>query len=198
MPVVQSLGGTMVSIVAKSCWVSNWSYVWFHPEGVSCEASHFPFWDPPHGPFIRLFAHRLTGHNPPVVAKIQLPQPAPLSQKTPCSVGPSIKVVFTPGKILILGNLSAMYCTPTPQAMERTASQSLMISLMSSINSHSHCLSVESSMTSTCLSANVGESRSCAASSVTCFSPPVWHMVTHEPQPSTQTLLNPESICLIS
>src|SRR3989339_1391249 len=198
MPVVQSLGGTMVSIVAKSCWVSNWSYIWFHTQGVSCETSHFPFCEPPHGPFKRLFAHRLTGHSPPVVARIQLPQPAHRSQKTPCSVGPPINVVFKPGNILIFGNFSAMYCTPTPQAIERTASQSLTISLISSINSHSHWRSVESSLTSICLPSSFAERRSCAASSVTCFSPPVWHIVTHEPHPSTQIFLNPESICLIS
>lgn len=108
-PVVQSLGGTMVSMVARSSWVSNCSYIWFHTQGVSCETSQVPFCEPPQGPFRRLFAHRLTGHNPPVVPRIQFPQPEHRSQKIPCSTGPPMKVVFRPGKILILGNLSAIY-----------------------------------------------------------------------------------------
>ena len=100
-----------------------------------------------------------------------------------------MKVVFTPGKTGVFEKWRAKVWTPTPQAMERTASTFSTVPAISRANSGSHWRAVVASSISIIFPIFCLAIRRPEASNPTSFSPPAWQTVTHAPQPTSRILL---------
>ena len=109
-----------------------------------------------------------------------------------------MKLVSRPGRIGVSMYFSASVCTPTPHAIDRTASYSSIFSSRGATNSWTHCRCTVTSSTSSSWPSAAAAVRKVAAMALDSFLPPAKQTDTQVPHPTVSTFFLPLSIRWIS